>query len=567
MDHGLPQSTEALLAWTWNGIEPHYTALESSALTARSVDEWLTRWSRLSEHVSEMRERLYVATTVNTADKQAEARYNAYLDQIQPAAEAADQKLKERLLASKLEPKGFAIPLRNMRTQAEIFRAENLPLQVEEDKLANEYDKVVGAQTVHWEGQDITLSRLRPVYQETDRGRRERAWRLAMDRWLADRAAIGDLWSRFLGLRRKMAANAGFGDDYRAYRWQSMLRFDYTPADCRSFHDAIEQAVVPAAQRAYERRRRRMGLDTLRPWDLDVDPLGRAPLRPYTTIDELQAKSSAIFHKVDPLLGAHFDTMRSEGLLDLENRTNKAPGGYCDDFLAVRRPFIFMNAVGMHEDVQTMLHEGGHAFHVFETVRLPYVQQLQTPMEFCEVASMGMELLASPYLSAKHGGFYSDQDAARAVAEHLESSLLFWPYMAVVDAFQHWVYENADAASEPALCDAAWARQWQRFMGGVDWSGLETEMITGWQRKLHIHQVPFYYVEYGLAQLGAVQVWRNAIKDQTGAVAAYRTSLALGGTVPLPQLFAAAGARFAFDAATLKSGVDLMEETIVRSAA
>jgi oligoendopeptidase F len=221
-----------------------------------------------------------------------------------------------------------------------------------------------------------------------------------------------------------------------------------------------------------------------------------------------------------------------------------------------------MNAVGIHEDVQTMLHEGGHAFHVFETRNLPFYQQLQVSLEFAEVASMGMELLAAPYLKASDGGFYSQADAARAVVEHLEGNLLFWPYMAVVDAFQQWVYLNHDAASEPQNCDSKWAELWKRFMVGIEWSGLEQEMVTGWHRKLHIHTVPFYYIEYGLAQLGAIQVWRNALQDQAGAVASYRKALSLGGTVPLPQLFATAGARFAFDAETLNLAVSLAEKTI-----
>lgn len=562
MGAALPKTVDELMAWTWEQIEPYYRELEASALGARTVDRWLAEWSRLHEHVSEMRERLYVATTVNTADKQAEKRYDGFLDTIQSQYEAAEQKLKAKLLASGLEPKGFGIPLRNMRTEAALFREQNLPLIVEEDKMCNAYDKIVGAQTVMWEGKEITTSQLGRVYQDTDRTKREQAWRLASERWLQDRQAISDLWRRFLPLRLKIAANAGFGSDYRAYRWQLVQRYDYTPADCRTFQDAIEEVAVPAATRIFERRRRRLGLASLRPWDLDVDPLGLPPLRPFSTDDELKAKTSAIFHAVDSQLGQYFETMRREGLLDLENRKNKAPGGYCDGFVAARRPFIFMNAVGLHNDVQTLLHEGGHSFQVFETAHLPYVQQLHVGMEFAEVASMSMELLASPYLTAARGGFYSEKEAARARIEHLEDSILFWPYMAIVDAFQHWVYENPEAALVPDKCDAEWAAQWKRFRLGVDWSGLEQEMVTGWQRKLHIHQRPFYYIEYGLAQLGAVQVWSNALKDQAAAVAAYRRALALGGTVTLPELFATAEARFAFDAPTLRTAVSLMEGMI-----
>jgi len=560
----LPRTADELMRWTRPDIQPYYQDLAARTLTVETVALWLSDWSRLSECVVEMQNRLTVATTVNTADAEADRRYTAFLDTIYPAAQAAEQRLKEKLLASGLEPNGFEIPLRNLRAEAALFREANLPLLAEEKKLITEYDKIVSAQTVMWEGQEITLLQLQPVYLDPDRAVRERAWRLAMDRRLADRQAISDLWAKFLRLRKQIAANADFGDDYRAYRWPQLLRFDYTPDDCARFHQAIEQVVIPAAGRIYERRRQRLGVETLRPWDLNVDPLGRSPLRPFETIDELQSKTSAIFHRVDPQLGARFDTLIREGMLDLDNRKNKAPGGYCTEFAAIRRPFIFMNAVGLHDDVQTLLHEGGHAFHVFESARLPYLHQMQVGLEFAEVASMGMELLAAPYLAAQHGGFYSDANAARARVEHLEQAILFWPYMAVVDAFQHWVYENPDTAFDPDNCDAQWAALWNRFMRGVDWSGLEQEIITGWQRKGHIHQDPFYYVEYGFAQLGAVQVWRNALKDQAGSVASYRRALSLGGTAPLPQLFEAAGAKFALDAGTLREAVGLMEETIAR---
>ncbi len=305
-------------------------------------------------------------------------------------------------------------------------------------------------------------------------------------------------------------------------------------------------------------------MEGLRPWDLDVDPLGRPPLRPFQSIRELQAGAQRIYNRVDAQLGAYFQTMRQESLLDLDNRIGKAPGGYCIEYPVARRPFIFANAVGLHTDVQTLLHEGGHAFHAFESSHLPYNQQLQVPSEFAEVASMGMELLAAPYLASAQGGFYSEVDAARARIEHLETSICFWPYMAVVDAFQHWVYQHPEQAAQPEQCDAQWGSLWQRFMRGQDWSGLDAEMMTGWHRKLHILQIPFYYVEYGLAQMGAMQVWRNALQDQNAAVKAYRQALSLGSTVDLPELYRTAGAKFAFDTQTLGEVVQLAEETIQR---
>jgi oligoendopeptidase F len=556
----LPQDATAMGQWSWSQFQPYYDHLATRPLDNDTVTAFLTDWTRLSERVDEVSQRLYVATTLNTADPEAERQFNTFLDEIFPLAQAAEQRLKEKLLQSGLEPTGFEMPLRNMQSEAALFRAENLPLFTEEAKLSTQYDKIIGAQTVQWAEQELTLTQLQPIYQKPERALRERAWRLAITRQLADREAINELWQKFLSLRQQVAANTGM-PDYRAFCWEKLHRFDYTPADCLRFHEAIETEVVPAARRIYEKRQRRLGVETLRPWDLEIGPLGQPPLRPFQEVNELQTKSAAIFHHLDPQLGAYFETMMNENLLDLANRKNKAPGGYCTNFAAAKRPFIFMNVVGLHDDVQTMLHEAGHAFHVFETNPLPYYQQLQMGEEFGEVASMGMELLAASYLSAA-GGFYSPAEAARARIEHLERGILFWPYMAVVDAFQHWVYENSAAAMNPANCDTQWSALWQRFMPGVDWSGLEQEMMTGWQRKLHIFHVPFYYVEYGLAQLGAVQVWHNSLNDESGAVTNYRRALALGGTVPLPELYAAAGARFAFDGPTLRMAVNLMEETI-----
>lgn len=560
MFRALPQDAPHFAGWTWGQIEPYYRDLAGRHLTAATVAEFLADWTWVAERVDETLRRLRVATTQNTADQEAERRYHAFLDEIFPPAQAAEQRLKAVLLASGLAPDGFAVPLRKVRTESAIFRDANLPLLAEEQKLVAAHNKILGAQTVTWEGQEVTVTALRPVFERPDRRAREAAWRLAAERQLADRAALGDLWRRLLALRRRIAAQADLRD-YRAYKWQQLHRFDYTPADCETFHDAIAAVVVPAASRIYERRRRRLGLAALRPWDLQADPGGRPPLQPFRDVGDLEHRTAAIFHRLDPKLGAYFETMRREGLLDLGNRKYKGPGGYCMTFAAARRPFIFMNAVGLHDDVQTLLHESGHAFHSFERNALPYLQQRQVGAEFSEVASMAMELLAAPHLEGSDG-FYQAADAARARAEHLESVVLFWPYMAIVDAFQQWVYAHPAEADEPARCDARWTELWHRFMPGVDWRGLEESLATGWLRKHHIHTVPFYYVEYGLAQLGAVQIWGRARQDPAAAVRRYRRALALGGTRPFPDLFAAAGATFAFDPATLAAAVALIEETL-----
>ena len=557
----LPEKATEMLAWSWSQFEPYYQELAGRALSAANVEAFLTDWTRLHERLDEVATRLAIAKDVNTADKEAEQRFNRFLEEIYQESQEAEQKLKMKLLESGLKPAGFELPLRKMQADAALFREANLPLQVEVTKLCTEYSKVTGSQTLQWDGKEITVTQLRPVFQETDRARREKAWRLAAERQLADRAALNELWQKLLKLRLQMAANAGFAD-YRSLIWQEMFRFDYTPENCKQFHGAIEETVVPAATRVYQRRAARLGLEAMRPWDLDVDVEGRPALAPFKEVEQFESGVHTILQRVDPQLGGYFQTMMTEGLLDLENRNNKAPGGYCSTLEAAKRPFIFMNAVGLHGDVMTLIHEGGHACHSFEASRLPWHQQRQVGLEFAEVASMGMELLAAPYFAKAVGGFYTEAEAGRALAENLEKDLLFWPYMAVVDAFQHWVYENPAAAMEPANCDRQWAKLWRRFMAGVDWTGLEDVLETGWQRKLHIFLVPFYYVEYGLAQLGAAQVWANALKDQAGAVAAYRRALAFGGTKSLPELYATAGAKFAFDAGTLSPVVALMEEKL-----
>jgi oligoendopeptidase F len=565
MFSSLPKRIDDFMSWTWPQIEPYFRDLETRELSGSSIAQWLQDWSALAELVQETATRFHIRTTVDTTDEEGVKRFQAYLADVIEPVQTASQSLKQRLLASGLSVPNFEIALRNMQAEADLFREANVPLSTEEQKLSNEYDRIIGAQTVTWEGEERTLTQMKSVLHQDDRATRERAWRMMSERRLRDREALNALWRQFLPLRVNMARNAGY-DDYRAYRWKEFKRFDYTPEDCRTFHDAIEEVVVPAATRIYERQCRKLGVDRLKPWDLDRDdvyPPSRPPLHPYKTVDELPGRAEAIFHRVDPQLGDYFSTMRREGLLDLDNRKGKAPGGYCTDLQASRRAFIFMNAIGLHDDVQTLLHEAGHAFHAFESLKLPYFQQREITMEIAEVASMSMELLAAPYLKAEAGGYYQkESDSARARIEHLQQLTLFWPYMAVVDAFQHWVYTHGDDAMIPEQCDAKWGELSSRFIRGVDWSGLDDARVTGWHRKAHIFELPFYYVDYGLAQIGAVQVWRNALRDQAKAVQMYRQALALGGTRPLPELFAAAGAKFAFDKQTLGELMELIEGTV-----
>lgn len=559
----LAGSSTEFMEWGWEQIEPYYQDLQSRQLDAQNAAQWLSDWTRLMEVISETYARLGLANNQDTANPQAEAHYNAFLDEIYIRAQAGDQGLKEKLLASELDPPGFELPLRRMRTESAIFRTENLALLSEERKLASEYNKIIGSQTVTWEDKEQTLQRLRLVLQSPNREIRERAWRLAAQRQLADRESINATWQKLFSLRMRLTANAGM-PDYRAYRWAQMLRLDYTPEDCVEFQQAIEQVAVPAASRVYARHARRLEIDKVRPWDLDQDlyPLELPALPTYGSADDLEAGAERIFMRLDPKLGAYYHTMRHQGLLDLTNRKGKAPGAYCTSFPITRLPFVFMNAVGLASDVRTMLHESGHAFHNFERLALPYFQQRIPGLEFAEVASLTMELLTLPFIDRQQGGFYNAADAQRYRNQQIERLLLFWPYMAVVDAFQHWAYTHPELASAPTNCDACWLELWQRYLPAVNWSGLEAEAMTGWHRKQHIYRYPFYYVEYGVAQLGAVQVWRNALNNPRKALADYLAALRLGGTVSLPQLYAAAGAKFTFDAHMLSEAVQLIEQNL-----
>ena len=559
----LPTDAKSILALTWSDYEPYYKELEARPLHEGDIQAWLDDWSRLAATVDEHYWRLYIGTTLNTADKEVEQQFNQFIEEIQPAAKTAEQALKNKLLASGLSPQNFEIALRRIQAEAEIFQEENLPLLAEEQKLVTDYNKLIGSLSVMWDGEERTFTQMWGLLYETDRSLRQHAWELREACILKERQHINELWEKFMAVRLKIAENAGV-PDYRAYVWKQRFRFDYSPEDCKSFHTAIEEVVVPAAQRAYERRRQRLGIDSVRPWDTYVDPLGDTPIRPYETMEEFKSKSQAIFGQVDPKFGEYFQIMIDENLLDLESRKNKAPGGYSLGLHVAHRPFIFMNNIQTSLDVQTILHEGGHAFHEFERAHVHFYQrgEIYLPAEFGEVASMGMELIASPYTTKEHGGFYSESEAARAMIDVLEGFITFWPYMALVDAFQHWAYENPAEGSNATKCEDTWGALWDRFMVGIDYSDWEDQKKTYWHRQLHPFDAPFYYVEYGLALLGAVQVWANARKDQKKAVADYRKALALGATLPLPELFAAAGAKFAFDAKTLKEAVDLMEEVI-----
>ena len=551
----------------WSTVAPYFSALADEDLKADDVSGWLLRWSELEKVLGEAGSWANRAKSEDTTNAEAEKAYLNFVQQIVPAWSVAAQGLKTKLLGVPgYEPdQEHTQFLRRLRNDADLFRAENVPVQAQLQTLANEYDKRTGPMAVTVDGQRMTLPEAEALWQSPDRHVREEAWRAVMDCWGEARTEMDALFLQQLPLRRKLAENAGL-PDYRAYMWRAMRRFDYTPADNKAFHEAIESEIVPLAKRLMETRRQKLGVETLRPWDLLADPESRPPLKPFADVADLESGTARIFSRVEPELGQDFEKLR-HGFLDLGSRPGKAPGGYCSFFPQTGLPYIFMNAVGTESDVRVLLHEGGHAFHgLASSAAQPLLWNRGAPMEFSEVASMAMELLAMPYLAKEAGGFYSEDDARRARQEQLERIILFLPYMAVVDGFQHWVYAEAPESVTAAEMDEQWGLLWDRFMGGTDWSGLDGERGSGWHRKLHIFTVPFYYVEYGLAQIGALQVWRNALSDQEGAVRRYRAALSLGNTVTLPELYEAAGAHLAFDRETLRDLAKLVASHLLGTA-
>lgn len=553
----LPETASGFADASWDTIAGHYRALAVAPLDAATLEAWLAHWSRLDELVTEAASLAMIAYTCDTADPAKEAAHLRFSTEILPKLEEEEVALAKRLVAIGTARPDLQTVLRRFRTAIEIFREENVPLVAEAEGLAAKYQQITGSMTALWDGDRVPLPRLSPFLKSADRDTREAAWRASTEPYVAARDELAGLFDRLVSLRSTMARNAGFAD-YREFVFAAKCRFDYTPADCERLHEAIAASVGPALERAMVARRERLGLHAIRPWDMAVDPWRAHPPVPYRTIEELQDGAARIFTAVDPALGGQFRTMITEGLLDLESRTGKAPGGYCDTLHARGRPFVFMNAAGVPEDVTTLLHEAGHCFHAFSSHALPFIWQRHPGAESAELASMSMELLAAPHLAAPTG-YYSEADAVSTRLEHLEDLLISLAHIASVDAFQGWIYTDpagADARSR----DDAWLRLRQRFEPGMDWSGLTAERVSRWYRQLHIFLYPFYYIEYGLAQIGALQVWRNSRRDPAGAVRAYREFLALGATKPLPELYRAAGVELSFERGMLDELVAMVEE-------
>lgn len=540
-------------------VLPLFDQLEQRLAAVKTTEEletWIIQAGELRAAIDEERARRYIAMTCHTEDPVAEKAYLDLVEHLDPALKPRlfrlSQLFLQHPLRSKLPMPRYAVFDRNTALKVELYRDENVPLETEDERLQQQYQKLIGAQTVQYRGEERTLVQMGRFQEDPDRAVREAAWRLVAERRQLDAQTCEQLFDEMIELRQRQAKNAGFAN-YRDFAFKLRGRFDYGPADCVAFHQAIEREVVPLLRRLQERRRTRLGVESLRPWDLAVDPLNRPPLRPFADAAELETKSQRIFDRLSPELSADFRLLREKRLLDLANRKGKAPGGYQYTLSEARMPFIFMNAVGLQRDVETLLHEAGHAFHALATREEPLEAYRDAPIEFCEVASMSMELLAAEHLDE----FYSADEVRRARTVHLEGVVDVFPWIATIDAFQHWIYTHPGHTR--AERQAAWMELRGRFGGGVDWSGLENYHAILWHKQSHLFLNPFYYVEYGIAQIGALQVWANARVDRREALAAYRRGLALGGSRPLPELFAAAGCRLDFSAAALKPLVRLLE--------
>lgn len=546
----------------WSTIEPYLAHLAERRLdTVPAVVRWLDDYSELSAAIDEVGTDRHVKMTCQTDDPARKAAFLDFVENIEPKCKPRLHELNVKYTKTpavqQLPHHRYGVLDRRIRASVEVFRDANVPLQTEEAKLTQQYQEIGGAQTVEFDGKEQTLQQLALYAERTDREIRRAAWEVEAKRRLQDVDRIEALFDQLVQLRHRMALNADCRD-YREYAFKVKQRFDYTPADCLEYHRSMERAVVPVLRDLQRQRQQSLVVDPLRPWDLAVDVKGRPPLRPFEDVDQLCDKASRVFRKVDRELGAQFDEMRARGYLDLAGRKGKAPGGYQASYEESRHPFIFMNAVGTQRDVRTLIHEGGHAFHAYAARGDSLVAYRSSPIEFAEVASFGMEMLALDYL----GEYYAGDELARAKRAQLEGIIALLPWVAIIDAFQHELYSRPNHTRSDRR--ATWLDLHRRLGGIADYSGFDDALAYAWHKQIHPFEVPFYYIEYGIAKLGALQVWRNAMKNRKAAVKAYRAGLALGGSRPLPELFAAAGAKFDFSYDTIAPLVELLQTELAK---
>ena len=512
------------------------------------LKKWFLDRSELESIISEDLAWRYIKMTCYTENKDYLSAYQDFIQNIQPKiAPVSDQlnkKAAESPFIKDLETlEGYDIMIRNLKKEIEIFREENVPLFTEISTESQKYAQIQGAMTVNIDGKEMTLQQASVLLMSTDRKKREEVYRKITERRLQDKEKLDDLFTKLIKLRHQVAVNAGF-KNFRDYMFKALGRFDYTPKDCFEFHEAIEHEVVPLLNDFAAERKEMLKVAALRPWDKAVDPLGREALKPFTTGKELTDKTINVFAKLDTFLGQCLSIMKTMGHLDLESRIGKAPGGYNYPLAEIGVPFIFMNATSTLRDMVTIMHEGGHAVHNFLTRELELNDFKSTPSEVAELASMSMELISMDHWNE----FFSSEDLKRAKHEHLEDLVETLPWVATIDKFQHWIYENPNHTAQERKDQ--WNRIFNQFSDNVtDWSGFEEAKDYLWQKQLHLYEVPFYYIEYGMAQLGAIAVWRNFRKDRKKGLQGYMNALELGYLRSIPKIYEAANIKFDFSKA------------------
>jgi oligoendopeptidase F len=530
----------------WDDLQPFYDNLKSREInSAADLRQWFLDRSELESYLSENFAWRYIRQTCDTANSGLINALQFFITEIQPKlaeyGNELDKKAVESPYLSELTDQGFAITIRGMKKAIELFREENIPLQTEMQTEERRYGAIAGAMTVTLDGEEMTLQKASDRLQSSDRSVREEAWRTIAERRYQDHEVLDELLNKLVVLRDQVGKNAGFAN-YRDYMFAAMGRFDYTPQDCFNFHDSVKEAVVPLLNDMAASRKEALKVEQLRPWDTKVDPKGLPPLKPFESGEELLDKTIRCFSQLDPFLGNCLQIMKNMKHLDLESRKGKAPGGYNYPLEEIGVPFIFMNATSNLRDMVTLLHEGGHAVHSLVTRDLALNSFKHTPSEVAELASMSMELITMDFWDEF---FDNDADLRRAKIQHLESIIETLPWVATVDKFQHWMYENPEHTSEERT--SAWVEIYNQFTDKVmDWSGLETLQKYLWQRQLHIYEVPFYYIEYGIAQLGAIGVWKNYRENPEKGLKGYLDALKLGYTAPITEIYQAANIPFDF---------------------
>ena len=544
----------------WSVLEPYFKELAERPITsATDLEQWMKDMSEVEAVVSEDSCWRQIKMTCDTTDKSLEESFNFFCmeiqPQIQPFADLLNRKLVDCPFTRELDQQQYFTYLRNVKKSIDLFREENIPLQAELSVMQQQFGQISGAMTIAVNGREYTLQQASKFLEDHDRGLREEVYRKINDRRLQDKDTLNDLYTTLIHKRHQMALNAGF-DNYRDYRFAELGRFDYTKEDCFKFHAAVKEHVVPLVEKIYQKKKQKLNLDTLRPWDTEAEPTGIEPLHPFTTGDELTEKTIACFEELNPFFADCIRKMKELGHLDLESRKGKAPGGYNCPLAESGAPFIFMNAAGQMHDVTTMVHEGGHAIHSFLAHPLELSAFKDYPMEIAEVASMAMELFSMDHWQVF---FDNEEDLRRAKEHQLERTITIFPWIATIDKFQHWIYENPYHTTEERT--AMWMDILNEFSTGmVDHSGLEEYRKTAWQRQLHLFEVPFYYIEYGIAQLGAIGLWKQFKRSKEQALNNYMNALSLGGTKTLPGLYEAAGLHLDLSPGYIQSLMEFVNE-------